>query len=628
MKAISLLPDDQQAKRLNTLLEERGVVAPAGGPALPEEGSRSLAEKGDGLPMVRLPGPTRLLSAFAKELGEHCGRDFLFRRGHEVLTANAVDGKLDVVSANALQSLIERRVVCFRLVNFKESVMEVSESMGLEVARGVLQSPMFLELLPSVDRVNSCRLPIMRSSRQGDTGGEGRAEMRPGVAPALGTAPATSEAAPSSEAELDRIELLPEGYDAASRTYTFSARGVVYDEGMSLADGVGFLQELLCEFPFSDWPRFEPGTRVPDGPLVSRSQAVVVAGMLTMFAVGLLPERAKRPCFIYTSNSVGSGKTLLAQLAVAPVSGSARTTTLPRREEELHKLLDTKIRAKAGSLVVDNLRGLVASPSLESLVTSSEWEGRVLGASEEFVAPNSMTIFLTGNQLTVNEDMFRRSLFVDLFLEEADVQARKIGREIGDAWLARPENRSRILSALWAIVRAWDGVGRSAELRRPMNPGRLASFEEWARVIGGMVLFAGLGDPLAPAKLDQGGNLEMQDMRALVLALWRSCAPAAKEFEFKEIVEACVSEGFFEWILVDGEELNQKEKSLFGKLLRRYSGRTFSYQVLGDLTEALAAAAQVAAGVDPAGVAVSSPLLLRFGHRGKHRGRRYGLAKV
>ncbi len=55
--------------------------------------------------------------------------------------------------------------------------------------------------------------------------------------------------------------------------------------------------------------------------------------------------------------------------------------------------------------------------------------------------------------------MSYRCLMVDLFVQEANVQERKVWKPIDDTWLMNRKNRCEILSALWAIIRHWDGGG-------------------------------------------------------------------------------------------------------------------------------------------------------------------------
>jgi hypothetical protein len=95
-------------------------------------------------------------------------------------------------------------------------------------ARGVLASLQFLGGLRHVRRVNHARLPIIDSA--------------------------------------DELGLLPEGYDAETRTLTLV--DVDYDEDMPIDAAIETINGLLAEFRFADG---------------DRSKAVAIAGMVGLF---------------------------------------------------------------------------------------------------------------------------------------------------------------------------------------------------------------------------------------------------------------------------------------------------------------------------------------------------------
>ena len=110
--------------------------------------------------------------------------------------------------------------------------------------------------------------------------------------------------------------------------------------------------------------------------------------------------------------------------------------------------------------------------------------------------------------------MANRCLVCDLFVEEANVQERQVIDPISDGWLMRCENRFKILSAIFGLVRYWNAAGR------PTPRGRLrVGFEHWCNIYGGIVEFAGFGDCLAEPEVGKDVNTEATDMRVLVLEL-------------------------------------------------------------------------------------------------------------
>ena len=354
-----------------------------------------------------------------------------------------------------------------------------------------------------------------------------------------------------------------------------------YDDKLSLDDATTFLRLLLNEFPFSDW--YDDPAEFAGG-RQSRSQAVQVMAMLSQFGRGLVPRGSLGMGFVYNSNSQRSGKSLLAKIAVVPVNGKMATQTWNSKDEELRKIIDAEMLRAARYIIFDNVRGHLSSPVIEALITSASWTGRMLGKTQMFEVANTATVFITGNDITVSSDMAHRALTVDLFVEEANVQERKVLAPIDDAWLMTKANRVQILSALWSIVRHWVKDGKPLATENLRN-----GFERWCEVFGGMVKYAGFGDGLAAPEV---GSAEIDttdtDMHSLVRTLAKELDEEGKkrvEFPFQDLVDLAHEDGLFEWLL-DGKDkeghylLEHKSSARFGLLLRKYApfnkgGRVF-----------------------------------------------------
>ncbi|HMF45133.1 MAG TPA: hypothetical protein VKE29_00540 [Candidatus Udaeobacter sp.] len=308
------------------------------------------------------------------------------------------------------------------------------------------------------------------------------------------------------------------------------------------------IDELLSEFPFAD-----------DG----RSKSVAVAAMIGLFGAGLLGTTIVRPVFIYLANAEGAGKTLLAKCAISPTHGLVRTDgDLKDKAETAKELLAAVIEARP-YILFDNCKRHLDSPSLEAFVTAVIWSGRILGVSKMFAGENLVTVFVTGNGCTVSPDMRRRSLFVELFMEDERAEDRQFRRVLDDPALLAM--RPRILGALWALVRDWDAAGRP----KPSRPH--TAFPRWSEIIGGVVEHAGYGCPLQTAEIPSAADVDGADMRELVQPL------DGEPVKFDELVDTAWEHGLFERIIgseSDGD-LKPSDKSTFGKLLKRYDRRVF-----------------------------------------------------
>jgi hypothetical protein len=185
----------------------------------------------------------------------------------------------------------------------------------------------------------------------------------------------------------------------------------------------------------------------------------------------------------------------------------------------------------------------------------------VLGVSKSFSGENNVTVFVTGNGCTVSPDIRRRSLFIELFMENERAEDRKFRRVLDDAALLAM--RGDILAALWAFVREWDIAGRPKPSRTH------SSFPRWAEIIGGIVEFAGFGCPLVTAEVQNASDVDGADMRELVATL------DDEPVKFEDVVKTARLGGLFDR-LIDGDgDLKPTDKSTFGKLLKRYDRRVF-----------------------------------------------------
>jgi hypothetical protein len=175
-------------------------------------------------------------------------------------------------------------------------------------------------------------------------------------------------------------------------------------------------------------------------------------------------------------------------------------------------------------------------------------------------------------------------LFCDLFVKEADPQARRIEKVMTDGTLAKEETRYAILSALWSIVHAWD------KAKRPPGTGRIAGFEDWCRIIGGIVENAGFGSPTRRPSSEHLGDGEYADMRDLVKMMAEGVFRDAIELNcregitFEELIWICRDRSLFEETIRGKVDRDTGEFILFnrskvGKLFGRYMGRVFQ---LGD----------------------------------------------
>ena len=471
-----------------------------GGPKAAE----TQATLNDNRPKVLLPGDDRLMSDVAAELGEHLA-DRLYVHNGEIATPEG--DALHQVDAQAFRTLVEQTVVCCRhRTSRKEGVVKVDVTMTVEESRGILKSPQFQARLRQVTRINTVRLPVSRKDGS--------------------------------------IELLPEGHDEATQTFTTSA--VTYADDMTFPDALRVIQDLFAEFEFADG---------------ARSEAVSVAALVGLYAAQLVPEGELRPAFTYSKNAEGAGGTTAAACAIVPVLGCLPTGVKAGDDDEMRKVISTTIREGRPVLFLDNAKGHLNSGALEAFVSSPAWRDRLLGSNESVTGPNNVYVFVTGNGMTVSSDWRRRSLFIELHLSAERAEDRVFKRPLSVPVLQ--SLRSEILAACWSLVKNWEASGR------PQPSRSHSAFSAWAGIIGGIVEAAGFACPLDTAASAVIADEDGAAMRALTEAM-----DSERRYTAQEVATLCRNLGVFMHLVGSSETaMEPSRRSSFGKVLVRYANR-------------------------------------------------------
>jgi hypothetical protein len=468
----------------------------------------------DPRPKIEVPGSRgRLASEFAVEIAPILAKNNFFSKDRIIVCPDQGNSALGTLSGRAFRTKIEKHIIPFRVVKSRSGeVCDLSQTISKEDAETLLESDQLIDPLPAIRAVNNVRLPVMRSGH---------------------------------------IELLPEGYDAESTIFTNPGGPEVED--VSVEKSVAFLRGLFSEFCFREKDE-------------ERALSVAISAMLTLFVFNIIPKGSLRPGFLYTANAEGSGKTLMAKLAMIPRMGFAPAGSLPEKDEEIEKRVFSAVVAGLPAFFMDNGKRHVSSGALESALTATHIEGRILGQSKMRQVENMMTVFLTGNGATISPDLRRRVLHVDLFMREAKAEYRNIEHPIDD--VAIIGLRSAILSALWSVTQAWDKAGRPAPKLR-MN-----GYESWSDVVCGILEYAGFASPCSPAPSSISGDRDTRDMETLVEKM-----PRKKDLRFPEIVDLCREYSLFDRLVGESDEdFDKGKKNILGRIFTKFDGRIFASQ--------------------------------------------------
>lgn len=230
---------------------------------------------------------------------------------------------------------------------------------------------------------------------------------------------------------------------------------------------------------------------LPDFPFIDdASRAHVIALPLTVLARELIDGPA--PLFAFDAPSAGTGKTLLTGSCGLIVSGAQPPVmTETRDNEELRKRLTSLLITGPALVLVDNVKHKLDSGTFAALLTSTEWQDRVLGKSEAIQLPNRAVWSVTGNNLSLSEEILRRTVWIRIDAKvDRPWERRSFRHPDLLVWVRR--HRHELLWALLVLAQNWVARGCPVWTGAP-----LASYESWSRVVGGILQCAEIAGFLA-----------------------------------------------------------------------------------------------------------------------------------
>jgi hypothetical protein len=219
-----------------------------------------------------------------------------------------------------------------------------------------------------------------------------------------------------------------------------------------------------------------------------------------------------------TLSGAGSGKGLLARcISLIAFGEHPFAVTGGANREETEKRITAELIAGGPTLFLDNLNNMsFRSDQLASAITEHSTRVRIFGKTEMASINAKALVMLTGNGLSVSEDLARRFLQVELDPKVEDPEARKFNSNPADDVLQR---RSELLSALLTIWR-W---GRQSDLPKG-EP--LGSFETWCAWVRDPLIALGCPDPVERVQEVKHQDSERQETLD-IFQRWRECHQGA-----------------------------------------------------------------------------------------------------
>jgi hypothetical protein len=341
------------------------------------------------------------------------------------------------------------------------------------------------------------------------------------------------------------LSMIP-GYCAKSRVYIASNESWPQWPG-TVQEAAKFLSnEVLGDFPFAGD--------------ADRAHAL---GLMMLPIVRPIIN-GPTPLHLLDAPVQGTGKSLLAKVCLMPTMGAEiSATTGTRDEEEWRKKIASSLLEGRAYVFLDNLSRKVDSDTLAGVLTSTEWNDRSLGSLGNINVPVRCVWLATANNAELSRDILRRTVWIrlDAHVERPEDRSEFQHPNI-EQWI--PEHRRTIVSALCKLVSQWIDSGK------PIFSGRkLGSFEEWSRVVGGVLETAGV----------QGFLGNVQELRAAADAdeyawadfyrRWHTHFGSNPTKAGDLLQEFCVDEQLAGWL---GDKGEASRKTRLGHLIRKRIG--------------------------------------------------------
>ncbi|WP_267421689.1 bifunctional DNA primase/polymerase [Methylobacterium sp. GC_Met_2] len=264
--------------------------------------------------------------------------------------------------------------------------------------------------------------------------------------------------------------------------------------------------------------------------LDAASRSVAISAIISAVLRADLPGV---PIHLIDAPSAGTGKTLMAKLVGIVATGVLPTIlTYTGDEEEDRKQLSVALMAGAPVILFDNISKPLRGDFLAGVITSPEFDIRILGRSENVKIDTRSLILGSGNNTIVQGDLGRRTVRCRLDANVERPEEREFDFDPLDEVL---ELRPQLVIDALTIVRAYLRANRPT----PMIP--LGSFEVWSRSVREPLIWLGLADPAGTRLAFEDFDPEREVKTKLVQALFAGFG-CDRWFKLAEIDQASTSD--------------------------------------------------------------------------------------
>jgi hypothetical protein len=279
--------------------------------------------------------------------------------------------------------------------------------------------------------------------------------------------------------------LLKNGFDEASGLLLLNVPEVRINPKPTRAEAetaLATLKDLLSEVDFVDDP----------------SHAVALSLILSTILGGALETT---PLHLLTSPTAGSGKSFVVDIASLIATGErCGVVAATKSIEEQEKRIATAMASGRALVSLDNLNGELASDLLCQAMTQPIVLLRRMGVLAEIKITSRSTYTANGNNITIADDLVRRTLLAQIDTKMEKPWDKKFSRKPLEM-IAR--DRAKYIEAALTIPLAYMAAGLP-------DPPELNGFGQWSRLVRGPLMWLGEADPAETMQAAREGDARLQ----------------------------------------------------------------------------------------------------------------------
>ena len=268
--------------------------------------------------------------------------------------------------------------------------------------------------------------------------------------------------------------VIENGFDANTGAY-LNQKKMDLDldlETHSAEDDIQLWRDWLCDFPFESEADFENA----------------IGYMLTILIRPGFPTGEVSPMFLITAPREGVGKTLLADVLTAAVTGvTTETRTLSSSNDDIKKELGAALRGAPEVIVFDNVESSkrLDSAVLASIVTQVRGRFRILGVSEEMTYENRATMMYTGSNIEMTIELVKRAVVIRLSDPGIAEKDREV--KVENILSETLRRHTDFISSLARMIKRWTETEKA-------NTKPLHRMRHWSKDIFNILKANGLGE--------------------------------------------------------------------------------------------------------------------------------------